>query len=268
MARFGRRFSLAKRCLIASWIHFPLNEVRLKNRLHHADIHLAISSQIAADLAAYVESSDTVTTIYNALGITPAFTIKRPAEAVFLYAGRLSFNDHKRVNDILLAVSQLHGSWILRIVGDPIKNDVDHLSLLKDLASNLGIQDRVEWLGWQASPWQAAGDVTVLVSSSAREAFGMTILEGCSHGVPCISSDCAGPRDIIVPGVNGWLYPIEDVAGLAQRLQQVIDKSIELPLQQDVIASVERFSATSVASRAKQAFTRALSAAANADAHP
>lgn len=53
--------------------------------------------------------------------------------------------------------------------------------------------------------------------------------EAMSRGVLCISSDCeTGPRDFILDGVNGFLFPVKDVDALAAVMQRVIDGEISI----------------------------------------
>jgi UDP-D-galactose:(glucosyl)LPS alpha-1,6-D-galactosyltransferase len=255
MARVGRLFSGARKVPIASWIHFPLNILRLKEKLHKADFHLAISEEIAQDLRAYLPAQrDRVFTIYNAVQADASFAVPRPAGApVFLYAGRLNFDDHKRVNDILLAVAKLRGDWRLKIIGAAPEARPEDGTRLHALADELGIQGRIEWMGWQRDPWTAAGEVTALLLSSAREGFPMILLEAMSHGVACVASACTGTLEIMIPGENGWVYPIADVDELARHLQAIVDDPASLPPQAQVQRTALRFSAEAVAQRARDA---------------
>ncbi len=253
MARLGRSIARRPKALIASWRHFPLEEIRMKEKLDKADLHLAITRQTEDALKSFLPAhADRVYTIFNAVASGPQAIVPRPESTVFLYTGRLNFDGHKRVNELLEAAAKLQGAWHLKIIGAAPRGDEDQEVRLRALAEQLGIASRITWLGWQNDPWTAAGAVTALVSSSSREAFGMVFVEACSHGVACISSACSGPAEIIREGENGWLYPIGDVDQLAQRMQQVIDNPAILPSQEAVRNSIAQFSAKAVAQRARQ----------------
>ena len=244
MARLGRSLACRFRTRIASWIHFPLGEIRIKEKLHKADLHLAITRQTEEDLKAFLpQQRDRVYMILNAVASGPATLVRRPQSAIFLYTGRLNFDGHKRVNDILLAAAKLHGDWQLRIIGAAPRGDEDQEQRLHALAEQLGIAPRITWLGWQSDPWAVAGPVTALVSSSSREAFGMVLVEACSHGIACISSACSGPAEIIREGENGWLYAVGDTDQLAQCMQRIVDDPAVLPSQKAIQNSISRFSA-------------------------
>ena len=129
-----------------------------------------------------------------------------------------------------------------------------HGERLHALAAELGIESRVEWLGWQRNAWKAAGATTALVMPSDREGFPMVLVEALAHGIVCVSSDCdSGPSEIIEPGRNGWLYPVADVPALTARLQALVDAPEELPEQASVRATALRFSAPAIAQRARDA---------------
>ena len=252
MARLARAVTLNFRMPIASWIHFPVAEMRVQQQFAKVDLHLAIATSTATDLAALLPThKDRIFTIYNALDMHDAAIIPRPASPVLLYIGRLNYNDHKRTNDLIEAAGRLRGAWKLRIIGAATKGYEEDEVRLRALAEELNISDRIEWLGWQKDPWKAAGDVTAFVLTSQREAFGMVLVEACSHGIACISSACGGPSEIIQEGINGWLYPIGDVDALAKRLQSVLDDPSLLPSSDEVAATVQRFSGPAVAQRAK-----------------
>ncbi len=252
MARLARTLTLNFKMPIASWIHFPVAEVRMQQQLAKVDLHLAIATSTADDLAALLPAHrDRIFTIFNALDLHHAEIIPRPASPVLLYIGRLNYNDHKRTNDLLEAAAKLLGRWKLRIIGAPTKGYEEDEVRLRALAETLGIADRVEWLGWQQEPWKAAGEVTVFVLSSDREAFGMVLVEACSHGIACISSACGGPNEIVREGENGWLYPVGDVDALRARLQAVLGDPDILPPQSKIVQTIQRFSGPAVAKRAK-----------------
>ncbi len=255
MARLGRRLAGKRDIALCSWIHYPLQHVRFKERLGQADLHLAISSEIARDLQALLPGQrDKVFTVFNAADIEEAFPVSRSRSASFLYVGRLTFDDQKRVNDLLLAVAGLRGEWKLKIIGAPVIGFESHGERLHSLAAELGIESRIEWLGWQPNAWKAAGDTTALVMPSGREGFPMVLVEALAHGIVCVSSDCeSGPSEIIEPGRNGWLYPVADVPALTALLQALVDAPEALPTQAAVRETVLRFRASAIAQKARDA---------------
>jgi UDP-D-galactose:(glucosyl)LPS alpha-1,6-D-galactosyltransferase len=256
MAVFARRLSGRREMPIASWVHFPVAKLRMKEHLGEANCHLAISDDIADDIRAFLpQSKDRVFTIHNGINVDSVPLLPRAQTVTFLYVGRLTYDDQKRVNDILQAISRLRGDFRAKIVGEAPHLRPDDKGRLIALSNELGLQDRVEWLGWQSEPWKAAGSASVLILASAHEGFPMILLEALSRGLPCISTDCkSGPSEIIEEGKNGWLYPVGDVDRLAALMQQIIDCPEVLPEPNLTRMTSRRFSAEAVAERARQAF--------------
>jgi len=255
MAIFARRFSGLRKMPIASWIHYPVAKLRMKEHLHEANCHLAISRGVADELRAYLpEQADRVFTIFNGLDVDAASLLRRADTPTFLYVGRLTYDDQKRVNDFLQALSMVRGEFKAKIIGAAPKARAEDGTRLRALADELRLGDKLEWMGWQDDPWRATGSASALVLTSAFEGFGMILLEAISRGLPCISSDCeSGPTDIIEDGKNGWLYPVANVDRLAELMQRVVDRPELLPEARLVRETARRFSAASVAERARKA---------------
>lgn len=90
---------------------------------------------------------------------------------------------------------------------------------LRELASELGIADRVLMLGQVANARRYFGAFDVFVLSSDHEPFGMVLLEAMAAGVPLLATACGGAKEV-VEGV-GILFPFADSEALAQGLLQL-----------------------------------------------
>jgi glycosyltransferase involved in cell wall biosynthesis len=90
---------------------------------------------------------------------------------------------------------------------------------LKALARELGIADRVLFLGQvpEARRYFRAFDAFAL--SSDHEPFGMVLLEAMAAGVPLLATACGGAKEV-VEGV-GILFPQGDAEHMAQGLQHL-----------------------------------------------
>jgi glycosyltransferase involved in cell wall biosynthesis len=67
----------------------------------------------------------------------------------------------------------------------------------------------------------------VLVLPSVEEGIANVVLEAMMVGLPVISTDCGGMREVIEYGVNGFLVPVRNPEALAEAIVQVMELSPE-----------------------------------------
>lgn len=209
---------------VFSWPHFSLDHKKHAECIIYADYHLAISNGIKQQMMDRGINEKDITVIFNPVSRKAAI-IPQPEDgqpATFLYVGRMKFEGQKRIKDLLDGLSQAEGEWRLHVIGDG-----SDFEKCQAYGQELGISHRITWHGWQLAPWDVVKNdiknVTALLLTSAFEGFGMAILEAMSYGIPCISSDCiSGPSDMIQPGINGELYPPNDLPQFVRLLNQAI----------------------------------------------
>lgn len=123
--------------------------------------------------------------------------------------------------------------------------DGEDLTQCQHYVTQLGIQERITWHGWQENAWEYVirhiRQVTCLVMTSNFEGFPLILLEAMSRGVYCVSSDCiSGPAEIIQNGINGQLYPTHDSMALAAILN-AMSGGFHFPDHQAIKASITGF---------------------------
>ena len=90
---------------------------------------------------------------------------------------------------------------------------------LRELASKIGIADRVIFAGFHPDPSAFYATADLFVLSSDYEGFGNVIVEALSFGLPVVSTDCpSGPAEILEGGRFGRLVPVGDAAALAREM--------------------------------------------------
>lgn len=141
--------------------------------------------------------------------------IKR--ENIIINVGRLV--PEKGQEYLIKAFSMLgNKDWKLVILGDgPLHNK------LKSQILDLGLDGKVIMPGAvkNIDEWLAKSSIFVL--SSVSEGFPNALVEAMAAGLPCVSFDCdAGPRDIIINGVNGFLVEKENINELVDKLNTLI----------------------------------------------
>jgi glycosyltransferase involved in cell wall biosynthesis len=109
-----------------------------------------------------------------------------------------------------------------RIVGAPLFGEEAFEQQLRALATTLGIEAQVEFLGFGDVP-EVLRSLDVLVHASKMpEPFGQVIIEGMAAGLPVVATDGGGAREIIDNGRTGVLVPMGDAGALARALAQLL----------------------------------------------
>jgi len=101
--------------------------------------------------------------------------------------------------------------------------DGSTLSQLQQLATDLGISERMHFPGYRAHllPVYAAFDLFVL--TSRREGLPNSVLEAMAMGLPVVTTDVAGTKELVLHGQTGFVLPQGDVHGLAQAMMTLLD---------------------------------------------
>jgi glycosyltransferase involved in cell wall biosynthesis len=76
---------------------------------------------------------------------------------------------------------------------------------LHQLAEELGVKDRVYFLGWHREMGEVFTAADIILFPTRSEPFGNVVVEAWREQVPIISSDIEGPAWLIDDGVNGLL---------------------------------------------------------------
>jgi glycosyltransferase involved in cell wall biosynthesis len=132
------------------------------------------------------------------------------------WAGRMI--PGKGVDDLLRALALLGKEGDVRLV---LAGDGPDRASLVDLASSLGLTDRVEFAGWvrdMPAFWRAA-EIAVVPSHQFVESFGMVALEAMACARPAIVSRNGGLPEVVDEGKTGELFEPGDVRGLATAIR-------------------------------------------------
>lgn len=136
----------------------------------------------------------------------------------------------------------------------------DYYQELKQLAGDLGLDHRVQFLGVRDDICSLMQNASALLLCSESEAFPWVILEAMSVSLPVVASDCGGPGEIIAPGRNGSLIPVGDIDGYVAALRQILlDSSTAALLTKNAYDLVStQYSAPAMAARHAEMYKRLI----------
>lgn len=81
----------------------------------------------------------------------------------------------------------------------------------------------VEWWGQRKDMPQVLAQAHVVCLPSYREGLPKVLLEAAAIGRPLVATDTVGCREVVRPGFNGFLVPVQDPDALAKALLRLVD---------------------------------------------
>ncbi|MFA4960235.1 MAG: glycosyltransferase [Candidatus Pacearchaeota archaeon] len=114
----------------------------------------------------------------------------KKGEFVVGFVGRLS--KEKGCDILIKALPNLNFNYKVLIAGEGKEKES-----LKKLAKNLGVKENVIFLGYTDKPLWVYSIIDLLVVPSRNEAFGISIIEAYSLGIPVIGSNVNGIKEIM-----------------------------------------------------------------------
>lgn len=162
-------------------------------------------------------------------------TLGLPADASIVgFIGRLS---KQKAVDVLIAafarVCPTNPMARLAIIGT---GELE--PQLRQQAAELGITDRIDWLGHQDG-FASMPAFDVFALPSRYEGLPYVLMEAVFAGLPIVASDLASSSLLLESGVNGWVVPSESPEALAEAITKVLAD----PQQKEVFGAASRLRA-------------------------
>jgi glycosyltransferase involved in cell wall biosynthesis len=85
-----------------------------------------------------------------------------------------------------------------------------------------GLGSAIIFTGTVRDVWPVLATADVFVLASWYEPLGIAVLEAMAAGLPVVATGAGGVRELVDPGVTGWLVPPGDHSELARRVVQVL----------------------------------------------
>lgn len=225
----------------------------------HASTIIAVGSQLADNLRGSLggELSERVVVVPNV--VDPAFLAKPLAKSTsrpYTVAGIGSLIPRKNYELLLRAFAGAALPADARLV---IGGDGPRLGRLRALAEDIGLSERVDFLGRLSRQ-----DVVRLLQQSHlfahpsdSESFGVVLIEAMAFGVPVLATASGGPQDIVTPDV-GLLTAVGDVDEFADSLSELFRRRWDFDARQVRESCRIRFGAETFAARMAEIYRRAM----------
>lgn len=141
-------------------------------------------------------------------------TIGTPSNVTLMVAlGRLHAN--KAFDTLLKALALVPGVHLWLAGSGPEE------AALKVLAGELGVTDRVSFLGWREDAANLVAAADIFCCPSRHEPFGNVVAEAWAAGRPVVATAASGPKMLLRHETDGLLVPVDDVPALATAIARL-----------------------------------------------
>ncbi len=137
--------------------------------------------------------------------------LAEPDEAILMHLS--NFRPVKRVVDVVKVFAEVVRAMPAQLV---LVGDGPDRSTAEWMAHDLGIHGRIHFLGKQERVNELLPLADLMLMPSELESFGLAALEAMACKVPAIATRVGGVPELIDDGLNGLLYSVGDVEGMAE----------------------------------------------------
>lgn len=228
-------------------IHFNIK--KLQSRLRKYDRLIVLSEE---DAKTWKEHFNNVSSISNPITIKSETLIASLQGKKALAIGRLA--EQKGFDYLIKAwsiVTKKNSDWTLHIYGEGnLQEKLAQMIIENKLEKSVFIHPPV------ANVERVYIESDLFILSSRFEGFVLSLLEAMSCGLPCVSFDCKyGPTQLIENRENGYLVPLGDVEGLAEKIQILInDESLRIEFGKRAKETSENYSVPIIMSHWEELF--------------
>lgn len=185
--------------------------------------------------------------IYNPVQL-PTHGLSALTKPVISFTARLSFKV-KGLDYLCEVAANLPEGWKIRVAG---QGTPDEIAEFRKVIDQYSVTNKLQFVG------ELHGDAlakhyqesSIFLSTSRTEALPLVMIEALSFGLPIVSFDHSGAKEILEHGQDGILSEVGDVSGLVDGIQKLIDNPEERQMyQQKSINRYQAFQLTTVLSR-------------------
>ncbi len=178
-----------------------------------------VSESILEEALQYGVKRDRVRIIYSGLDIIPMKAQRKPNQPLrLLSVGRFHWlKGYQYLLDSLVILKRLNVKFTFTLIAqgdlpEEILFQLHDLKLKEDVMWSKGLtHDEV---------MRQMTEHDVLILPSLSEGIANVVLEAMNVGLPVLSTDCGGMKEVIEDGINGFLVPVRNPEAIAEAIQK------------------------------------------------
>ncbi|WP_209972764.1 N-acetyl-alpha-D-glucosaminyl L-malate synthase BshA [Paenibacillus eucommiae] len=242
--------------------HDPSLKDLIRLAIHQSDAVTAVSQDLKTETYEVLSIQKPIDLVYNFVDqrdyLAPSNPQLRaqyaaPHEKILLHMS--NFRPVKRIEDVLDIFARVHEKVASRLM---FVGEGPELAKAVHRAKELGLHDRVHYLGKQNNIAEIISMSDLLLLPSEKESFGLVALEAMAGGVPTIGSNAGGIPEVVKHGENGYLAPVGHTKEMAEYAIQLLSDPLlyEQFSTAGLLRSRSHFSAAAIAEQYEQIYYR------------
>lgn len=217
---------------------------------------VALSSEIQKSICdVYQLAAQNVPVVFNGVDLSRCMSkgnqaIDEPFK--FLHIGRfMDVKNHRLLLNAFAQTAKWNSNMKLQLIGNGELYDS-----MKQLSEQLGIAEKVEFLGLQSDVYPYLHNADVFVLPSKYEGVPMSLIEAMGTGLPIIASAVGGVSDMLTDDENALLIQpnTEELENAMERLY--LDKNLREKLGNNALRRSADFSASEMARKYLDVYTK------------
>jgi N-acetyl-alpha-D-glucosaminyl L-malate synthase BshA len=168
-----------------------------------------------------------------------------------------NFRPVKRVPDVVEVFRLVREQMPVKLI---LIGEGPELGTVRKMIADYGLEQDSYFLGKQEDVAEIISMADVMLLPSEKESFGLVALEAMACGVPVVATIAGGLPEVVPDGQCGYLCPIGDVAGMAERTLRLLrDEALYSQFSRNSIKwSGETFCHEKIASEYESLYYRLL----------
>jgi N-acetyl-alpha-D-glucosaminyl L-malate synthase BshA len=168
-----------------------------------------------------------------------------------------NFRAVKRVPDCVEVLARVVREVPARLV---LVGDGPERPRVMERAEQLGVSDRVLFLGKHASVDELLACADVFLLPSENESFGLAALEAMASGAPVVATRVGGLPEVVSDGEGGWLTAVGDIEAMTEAVLPLLRDPARWQAASDAARAhaVENFASDQIVPRYEAYYGRVL----------
>lgn len=138
-------------------------------------------------------------------------------ERILLHAS--NFRKIKRVQDVVKIFHEVHKVLPSKLL---FVGDGPERQMAEELSRSLDVCDDVRFVGKQEQMEDILAIADLFLLTSDYESFGLAALEAMASGVPVVSTDAGGLKEIMLQGQTGFMAPVGDIKAMSSYALEIL----------------------------------------------